>query len=281
MIPYTFDYYRPGTIEEAVHIYQELDAAGKSPLYYSGGSEIISMARVNNILTKAVIDLKAIPECIVLEKHGGLLYIGASETLSAISESNLYPLLTKACGRIADHTMQCRITIGGNVCGTIIYKEAILPLFLSDCSAVVAGKDGIRKIPVHKLFDETLRIKKGEFIVQFMIEEKYLTLPYYHIKKTKNEKIDYPLLSVAAVCEEGNIRIAFSGLCEFPFRSAKIESEMNNSEVTLEERVRKVMNQIPAPVLNDISGSDRYRLFMLKNILINIEREMEGQRCLS
>lgn len=276
MIPYTFDYYRPDTIGEAFQIYQELDDAGKEPLYYSGGSEIISMARVNNIFTKAVIDLKGIPECIVLENHAGYLYIGSSVTLSAISESNLYPLLAKACGRIADHTMQCKITIGGNICGTIIYKEAILPLFLSDCSVVVAGKDGVRKVPIHKIFDETLRLKKGEFIVQFMIEEKHLSLPYYHIKKTKNEKIDYPLLSFAAVREEGNIKIAFSGLCEFPFRSAKIESELNNKHAALEERIKKVLNHLPAPVLNDTSGSDRYRLFVLKNTLTNIGKELEG-----
>ena len=276
MIPYTFDYYRPDTIEEAVLLHQELDAAGKNPLYYSGGSEIISMARVNNISTKAVIDLKAIPECIVLENHAGYLYVGSSVTLSAISESNLYPLLTKACGRIADHTMQCKITIGGNVCGTIIYKESILPLFLSDSSVVIAATDGIKKVSIHKIFDKTLRLKKGEFIIQFMIEEKHLLLSHYHIKKTKNEKIDYPLLSLAAVHEEGNIKVAFSGLCEFPFRSAKIESELNNKTIAIEERIKKVISHLPAPVLNDTSGSDRYRLFVLKNTLTNIEKELEG-----
>lgn len=276
MIPFNFDYYRPDSIEEAVQIYETLNNEGKEPLYYGGGSEIISMARVNNIKTKAVIDLKAIPECIVFDNHGDYLYVGSSVTLSAISEANLYPLLTKACGRIADHTMQCKITIGGNVCGTIIYKETILPLLLSDCSVLVASKDGVKKVSIHNIFNQDLKLKKGDFIIQFMIEKKYLSLPYFHVKKTKNEKIDYPLLSLAAILDEGEIKFAFSGLCNFPFRSTKFESEFGNKENSIEKRINRAIKHLPVPILNDITGSEQYRLFVLKNTLLNIEEKLEG-----
>jgi len=82
MIPFDFDYYRPDTVGEAAEIYSRLDSQGKEPLYYGGGSEIISLARVNNIRTKAVIDLKAIPECNILEFREDRLLIGSSVTLS-------------------------------------------------------------------------------------------------------------------------------------------------------------------------------------------------------
>lgn len=48
---------------EAVDIYTRLCSEGKQPLYYGGGTEIISMARTHNIYTDAVIDIKGIPEC--------------------------------------------------------------------------------------------------------------------------------------------------------------------------------------------------------------------------
>ena len=276
MIPFNFDYYRPDTIKEAILAYQELDAEGKEPLYYSGGSEIISMARVNNLKTKSVIDLKAIPECSILERNANELVIGSSVTLSNITEANAYPLLSKSCGRIADHTMQCKITIGGNVCGTIIYKEAILPLLLSDCNVMVASEDKLKKVSIHSIFNKGLNLSKGEFIVQFLIEKKFLTLPYFHIKKTKNEKIDYPLLSLSAVMDEGKIKLAFSGLCKFPFRSVTMESELNNNSMVIEERIKNAINLLPASVLNDISGSDSYRIFVLKTTLMNIEKQLEG-----
>jgi CO/xanthine dehydrogenase FAD-binding subunit len=259
-----------------VEIFHELEAKEKAPVYYGGGSEIISMARVNNLTTKAVVDLKTIPECLVLEKQGKNLIIGASATLSSISEANFFPLLSKACGRIADHTMQCKITIGGNVCGTIIYKESLLPLLLSDCSVLIASEDGVRKVSVHNLFNQKLNLAKGEFILQFIIEQKYLKLPYFHIKKTKNEKIDYPLITLAAIQDEEEIRLAFSGLCAFPFRSIKIEEEMNRKEAGIEERLNKILDLLPAPAQNDLSGSDQYRLFVLKNLLLNLEKELES-----
>lgn len=49
MIPYEFDYYRPKNIEEAIEIYLELESQGKKPIYYGGGTEFITISRVNNI----------------------------------------------------------------------------------------------------------------------------------------------------------------------------------------------------------------------------------------
>ncbi len=276
MIPFSFDYYRPDTIDEAVQIYKELESQGKSPLYYGGGTEFISMARVHNVFTKAVIDLKGIPECNVLEVREDLLIIGSSVTLSRISESKMFPLLGKTCGRIADHTIQCKITLGGNIGGTIIYREAVLPLLLSDTYVTIAGENKLRNVPLSEVFIERLHLAKGEFIVRFALEKEYTALPFVHVKKTKNEKIDYPLVSIAATKQNDKLRIAFSGVCGFPFRSSQIEGSLNDTNSSRETRVNNVLNQLPAPVLNDVGGSDKYRKFVLKNVLMTTLETLEG-----
>ncbi len=276
MIPFSIDYYRPDTIDEAVQIYKELESQGKSPLYYGGGTEFISMARVHNVFTKAVIDLKGIPECNVLEFREDLLIIGSSVTLSRISESKMFPLLGKTCGRIADHTIQCKITLGGNIGGTIIYREAVLPLLLSDTYVTIAGENKLRNVPLSEVFIERLHLAKGEFIVRFALEKQYTALPFVHVKKTKNEKIDYPLVSIAATKQNDKLRIAFSGVCGFPFRSSQIEGSLNNINSSRETRVNNVLNQLPAPVLNDVGGTDKYRKFVLKNALMTTLETLEG-----
>ncbi len=214
------------------------------------------MARVNNIYTGAVIDLKAIPECNILQLNADNLIIGSAVTLANISESDFYPLMSKACARIADHTMQCKITLAGNICGTIIYKEAILPLLLSECTVIVASGKKLRPRPITEVFNEKLRLSQGEFIVQFIIDAKYLTLPYYHIKRTKNEKIDYPILSLSAIKDHKNLQIALSGICAFPFRSQKIESIFNNKNLSIDKKMSTIIDNLPAPVLNDIYATD-------------------------
>ena len=49
MIPTDFDYFRPDDLQEAEAIYQELNDQKRNPVFYSGGSEIISMSRVGSI----------------------------------------------------------------------------------------------------------------------------------------------------------------------------------------------------------------------------------------
>lgn len=58
MIPFDFEYYKPETVEEATLLYAELNSQRKKPVYYGGGTEIISMSRALNRYTEAVIDIK-------------------------------------------------------------------------------------------------------------------------------------------------------------------------------------------------------------------------------
>ncbi len=275
MIAHDFDYYRPETLKEAYGIYQKLSALNKSPAYYAGGSEVITMSRAGSILPGAVIDLKAIPECTYMGFAGEGLMIGACVTLSAIAESGLFPMLGTTVGRIADHTNQCRITLGGNVCGTIIYREAVLPLLLTDCSVYLRGANGERKIPFREVFQERAMLKKGELITRFAIDQRWLDAPYIHVKKTKNEKIDYPLLTLAAVREGGDIRMAFSGLCDFPFRSSRIEDTLNGPDLTISEKAERITHQLPGPCLDNLDGSAEYRAFVLRNTVYKALQKFE------
>lgn len=276
MIPLDFDYYRPNTVAEAIDLYEELAAVGKRPMYYGGGTEIITMARVHNLDTGAVIDIKGIPECLDLGFADGTLVIGAGVSLTRISESKLWPLLAKAGGRIADHTTQGKITLGGNICGSIIYHEAVLPLLLTDSEVVVAGSDGQRGVSIHDIFRERCRLGEGELLVQIRIGKDQLDLPYTHVKRTKCEKIDYPLVSVAAIKRDDEIRVAFSGVCTFPFRSSEVERRLNERSQSTQRRVQDALKSFPAPLLNDVFGSAGYREFVLVSTLLNTLATLEG-----
>jgi xanthine dehydrogenase molybdenum-binding subunit len=275
MIPFDFEYYRPDTIKEALELYSSLDSRGLAPLYYGGGTEIISMSRLNTVRTGAVIDIKAIPECNILEIRDNQLITGAAITLTQVLESPLFPLLGKSGGRVADHTIRDKITIGGNLCGKIIYREAILPFLLADSEIVLVGPEGERKVKIQDVFQEIMRLKPGELLVQVITGVEYLSLPHNAIKTTRIDKIDYPLVSIAALKKDGQIRMAVSGLSAFPFRSALFEKELNNTQVNLNSRISNAMGCIPAPVLSDIQASAEYRGFVFKNSLTKIIRELE------
>ncbi|MFD0769904.1 FAD binding domain-containing protein [Bacillus sp. CGMCC 1.60114] len=276
MIPFDFEYYRPNSIQEAIQLFHQLDKEGKKPLYYGGGTEIITLGRSQRIRTKAVIDIKGIPECNVCEWKDDQLFLGATLTITSVQEAQVFPLLGETAGRAADRTARNQITIGGNVAGRIRYKEAVLPFLLADSTFVIAGIEGIRYVPAHQAFVEKLQLQKGEFLVQMITERRYVTAPYYSVKKRQLEKIDYPLVTVAAIKYGDEIRMACSGLCAFPFRSLIMEADLNNKHIPFEKRIERALTHIPAPVLDDIRGSCAYRTFVFQYVLHDMLIKLEG-----
>lgn len=270
MIPFDFEYYKPETIEEAVLLYDDLNNKGKKPLYYGGGTEIISMSRAYNIDTRAVIDIKGIAECNAMKLENSKLIIGSAVPLTQIAEANLFPLLSLAVKRIADHTIQDKITIGGNIAGTIIYRESVLPLLVSDSTIVIAFPGGRKEVAFKEIFNKRIGLNKGELIVSLSVDEKFINLPYLHVKKTKSDKIDYPLITISALKNDDRINIAFSGVCDYPFRSSEIEDYLNDESMSDDDRINKAIDNIPGDILSDLVGSSDFRKFMLKKMLLEI-----------
>lgn len=274
MITFDFEYYRPDSADQAVELWNQLNQTGKKPLYYGGGTEIISMGRMDNISAGAVIDIKGIPDCHRLEIQGDHLIVGAGVTLTQIHESNIFPLLALTGARVADHTIQNKITLGGNLCSTIIYREALLPLLLADADIIIAGPGGQKILPVNKVFNQRMQLNPGEFIIQVKVLRPFLSYPHIHVKRTRQDKITYPLVTICAMQVDQQVRVACSGVCDFPFRSKPMEKELNNSSLPLEKRVDNAINATPAAIPDNFEGSAAYRRFILKNLLTSIVNEL-------
>ncbi|WP_026575247.1 FAD binding domain-containing protein [Bacillus sp. UNC438CL73TsuS30] len=267
MIPFDFEYYRPETIQEAVQTFEDIQKQGKSVLYYSGGTEFITFSRRNHLTADAVIDLKGIPECNVLEVQEEQLVIGSGVTLNHITESNLFPLLGEAVKKVADHTSRNKITIGGNLNSRLIYREGILPLLLSNAMVKLAGSEGETLIPLEEVFQQNLQISQGQFLVQILINKSYLHLQHFSLKKTKSTKVGYPVVSISAIVKDKKLRTAFSGICSYPFRSMEIENILNDSSLPVEDRVQRAVERLPSTIVHDIQASAEYREFVFKNAL--------------
>ncbi|QDS34156.1 FAD binding domain-containing protein [Brevibacillus brevis] len=275
MIPFDFDYYQPASIQKAVEWFQLLHKRGKNPMYYAGGTEIITWARTNSIHPGAVIDLKAIPECHVMEIQNDKLVIGACVSLSALSTANLFPLLSETAQGVADQTARNKITLGGNIAGKIHFREAVLPLLLANSKVIIAGIQGVKEASIHQVFTQQLRLEPDEFLVQTVTDRSYLSSPYVHYKKRQIGKIGYPLVTIAALKKNNRIHTAYSGVCSFPFRSFEIEQVFNESSIPLAVRIEQAMSKLPAPVITNAEGSAAYRKFVLKQTMADAIQTLE------
>lgn len=275
MLSTNIEYYKPTTIKEALELFYFFKSKNKRPMYYAGGTEILTLGRLNLIDLEVIIDIKGIKECLTFEYNQDFLVTGGALSLSFIEENNLFPLLSKTSMGIADHTARNKITLCGNLCGQIFYREAVLPFLLCDSQVNIAGLNGIQTFPIEQIFNQTFRLEGGQLLVQLLTEMKYINLPFVSIKKRQQWETGYPLLTIASIKIDHQLRFAFSGLCPFPFRSKQMEGELNNSSFTLEERIHRALEFIPGDVLDDVEGSKEYRLFVLRNTLEEIILEME------
>ncbi|MEH6905973.1 FAD binding domain-containing protein [Neobacillus drentensis] len=270
MLPFDFDYYKPTSLKEAVDLYQYLDQHGKQPMFFSGGTELITLGRIDLAYTEAVIDIKGIPECNVMQVSADHLLLGSTLTLTKIEESNLFPLLTKTASEVADHTARGKITLGGNICAQIFYREAVLPFLLADSQVLIVGPDGKKMVPIHELFLEKLQLKKGEFLIQLATETRFISAPFYSFKRRQQWDTGYPLITVAALKIGQELRVAISGLCPFPFRSKELEASLNKRDLPVSSRIDEGLSKLPKPILDDVEGSANYRLFVLRNLLSDV-----------
>ncbi|MCD9025484.1 FAD binding domain-containing protein [Cohnella silvisoli] len=277
MIPFDFDYYKPASVQKAVEWFQILHLQGKNPMYFSGGTEMITWARRNSIQPGAVLDLKAIPECNVMDFKKDSLVIGSCVTLSALSATNLFPLLSETAQGAADQTARNKITLGGNICGQIYYREAVLPLLLANSRMVIAGLKGMKEVSIHDVFFQQIRLEKEEFLVQIVIDRGYLSLPYVHYKKRQIGNVGYPLVTVAALKKDNQIRTAYSGVCAFPFRSFEIEQALNDPLLPLAVKIEQAIGKLPAPILTNAEGTASYREFVLKQTMAEAVNVLEGR----
>lgn len=277
MIPMDFSYWRPETAEEAVAVHQQLSDDGQHPVYYAGGTEIVTRARLGQLAPGAVIDVKAIPEARHVGRDGGRWHCGAALSLAELIHEGSWPLLARVAERVADHTTRTHITLGGNLAGAIPYREAALPFWLTDADVTTAGPKGRRTTRFHDRFDGTLTLVPGELVLTLSIPDGVLQQPSYAQKANRLDYVDYPLVTIAALRDgAGQVHVALSGLKPEPFRSVALDAALTTPG-TVADRVALAARHLPSLLVRDLHGTAEYRRFVAQTVLADALAALEGR----
>jgi len=258
MIVTPVTYQRVFSAEEAVAAW----TAGKDSRYLAGSTEIVTMADKSGYMVNSLIDVKAIPELRHAERRPDAAgtdgwYLGAGLTLGEVEDTQAYALLSATVRHIADHTIRNRLTLGGNVCGLLPYREAVLPLLLADAlvDSIVPGPLGgepVRRTrPLRSCFDKRLSLDPGELVLGFWVPLKATKSPWCHERKTRTGPVDYPLVTVCAL-KNSDIAVAVTGAHPYP-----------------------VLWPSTAEIRGDQRASAEYRRYLLDYCLDKIREELK------
>ncbi len=284
MIPNDIEFLQAETLDDAVTAWREAHNAGRRVRYFGGGTELITGARERSGEFDVLIDLKRIPETTAWAPEQGAF--GAATRLSALADQKDVPLLAAAARGVADRTVRTSVTLGGNLCSMLPYRETALPLLLFDAELDLYGTNGPRRVPATATFSKRLHLEKGELVVSVRLRasaNRQATgtagAPWFYGRRTRDSRVDYPVVTLCAVRASGEIRVAVGGAYGYPVRSPEAEAALNG---TAGEPTRRAAAYLDALVAaagttmgNDMRASGEYRRHLLSLLLTRAVSQLE------
>ena len=268
------EFIKPERVDEALNAFAECRERGLDPEYFSGGTEIVTMARDGKLPAQALIDLKGIEETQEVRRSDGVLHMGSSATLNHLIDSADFPLLASCAGGLADHTVRNSITLGGNIAGKLPYREAMLPLLIHDAQVTLGGQEGgtkLSKVSLRELFDKRLRLNPGAFLVSFELPEAAAAGRFWYRRWVKSSRVDYPIVTLAAVVFEDELHYATAGSLSYPVwgRAAVADLKGGAAAAAAEDAVASL-----GKLKSDARASAEYRRALLTQGLVEAAKTL-------
>jgi CO/xanthine dehydrogenase FAD-binding subunit len=163
------------------HVAVSVDEAVAQLAQYGGGARVVAggtdllldLQQGHQPHAAALVDVTRIPAMTLIQVSGGLVYVGAAVTHTAIVASALLAAratcLVESCGVIGGPQVRNVATLGGNVAHALPAGDGTLSLVALDADAEIAGPAGRDWRPVASLFagPGKTTLQSGEIIVQF------------------------------------------------------------------------------------------------------------------
>lgn len=264
MYPAKFDYYRAGSIDEAVALLQQHPDAK----LLAGGHSLLPAMKLRLAQPEALIDIGRIPGLNSIESNGSGVTIGALVTHAQVEHSAaLAGAPGEAAGWIGDPAVRNRGTVGGNIAHADPASDWPTLLVALDATIDIAGPGGRRSVAAADFFTGLFETALGENEVVTHIHIPSTAGSAY--EKFSNPASRYAMVGCAAqlsVADDGTIAgaaVAIGGLVANARRCGSVEAALVGqpaTEATLANAAQAVLDDLnPDDVFGDIHASGGYR----------------------
>ncbi|MGH7268151.1 MAG: FAD binding domain-containing protein [Candidatus Rokuibacteriota bacterium] len=157
MYPASFEYHRPGTVEEAVRL---LATHKDDAKLLAGGHSLIPLMKLRLSSPKHIVDLRRVTGLSGIREEGGAVVIGALTPHYAIESSALLkqkcPILAEAGALIGDPQVRNLGTIGGSVAHADPAADWPAVVLALGAELKAVGPKGARTIEADDFFKDLL-----------------------------------------------------------------------------------------------------------------------------
>jgi len=266
VIPSSFDYHAPTTVDEAISLLGTLDDAK----VLAGGHSLVPAMRLRLAFPGALVDLNKIDGLHYVKEEGGQLLIGAMTRENELERSPLvqerYPMLADAGLVIADPLVRNRGTIGGNLAHADPANDHPAVMLAYGATIVARGASGTREIPIDDFFVGLFEnaLEPAEILVEIRVPAPGPGAGGAYVKFER--KVGDYAVSAAAVqlTMDGDTctacRVGLTNVSAVPMRATNAEQAMVGKSLT--DDVLEQAGQAAAAECDpsaDLRGSVEYK----------------------
>lgn len=269
-----FDYEAPTTLADAL----ELLARPGEVRALAGGTDIIDQLKNNRRHADFVVDLKRVPELLVLESNGAGLRIGSAVSCTDVNkftaEKGGYPALTESSELVGSVHIQNRASVGGNVCNAAPSADTIPSLLIHEAVAHTASASGERKIPLIDFFagpGQTV-LEKGEILKELVLPAPSANTASAYLRFIPRNEMDIAVAGVGSLIEVDpstntvtKARIALASVAPTPVRAYAAEEFLEGKVIDAAAIDETADLAVGAAVpITDVRGSAEYRKELIR-----------------
>jgi carbon-monoxide dehydrogenase medium subunit len=268
MIPASFDYIAPQTLDEAV---RALASHGDEAKLLAGGHSLLPLLKLRLAYPKVLIDLSKISGLSGIVQQNDKIIVGALNTHYQIEASELLkrncPLLPQTARMIGDIQVRNRGTIGGSLTHADPSADWPATILALGGEMKVTGPKGDRSVAAEEFFigPMTTAIEVTEILTEIRLPVLPRRSGSAYLKMAQQAS-GFALVAVAAWlrvdrlgrCED--IGIGVTGLSAKPFRARAVEERLRGNKLA-SKLIQASASQVAegSDPLEDLHASAEFR----------------------
>ena len=272
MIPASFDYVRPSSVDEAV---RALGSAGEDGKVLAGGQSLIPILRLRLSSAEIVVDLGDIADLRGVRDDDDAVVIGAMTTHDEVMNDPLViahaPLLAQASAMVGDRQVRHLGTFGGSVAHADPAGDLPTVALTLDAEMVVQGASGVRRVPAAEFFLDYLTTALAQDEVLTAIRIPKLGSGWaVHYEKFSRVAQAWSVVAVAAAIRRSNgtiteARVGLANMGSTPLRATGVEQALAGSDA-MADSIRAACGHAADGTSppSDLSGQADYRAHLAR-----------------
>lgn len=285
----TFAYARPRSVSEAIEV---LERHGEGAHLLAGGTDLVIALREGWVEPEVVVDVKRIAEIQPeIREHDGSIVITAGTVMDDVAGNErirrVFPALAEAADVVGSVQIRNRATLAGNICNCSPAADTAPPLLVYRAVVVVAGPEGIRRVPIDEFIvgPNKTALGRAELVIAIELPLPAGRVGSAYLRQTRRKGTDLASITLCcAVDATGTTRLAYGSVGPRPFLATEDTGVLADPGRSDEEKAPLIdaLFRQASPSPRSMRSGPEYRLAMLRvlgarALRLAIERYQTGQ----